>query len=155
MALLTAYLAGERAQQQGDWMQAAAAWGPILAQRPQYLGGQLVQQLYTAYLALGDSAAQQGQQTSAHEWYNQAALLPVPDDHAVVERLHPPTPTPLPTSTPAPVVALPPLSPTPPASPTAAGLAAFQGWIAFRSDRDGDAGIYLMSADGGQQQARP
>ena len=155
-ALLTAYLAGARAQQQGDWSQAVAAWEPILAQRPQYLRGQVVQQLYSAYLALGDEASQQGQPTSAQEWYDQAARLPVADNQTAADRLQAATATPLPTPTAAPVVAVatlpPPPPPTPTPSPAVTGLAAFPGWIAFRSDRDGAAAIYLMSADGSQQQ---
>ena len=109
-------------------------WVPIYIQRPQYLGGQLIQQLYTIYLALGDRAAQQEQPITAVDWYNQAALLPVADDSALVARLPRPRPTPtptsMPTSTPVPVVVV---APLPPPVPTATPAQHRRVWQPFKA----------------------
>ena len=48
--------------------------------RPGYLGGYLAEQLYTAYLALGEQAVEQEQPQRALDLYNKAAALQVPDN---------------------------------------------------------------------------
>lgn len=159
--LLTAYLAGDRAFQQDDPAQAIAHWEPLYAERPAYLGGNLAEQLYSAYLTLGDRAAQLGDPDRALGWYEKAAALPVADGSAAQRRIQAAsaTATPVPTSVPpraAPVYTPPPVAtPLSAPSPTPAGWAAYSGWIAFRSNRSGAEALYLMRPDGSEQQPAP
>jgi hypothetical protein len=157
--LLTAYLAGVQALQPESAGQAITALEPVYQTRPAYLGGYLAEQLYAAYLLAGDQATASGDSQSALDYYEKAAALPVGDPQEALQRaqalalaLVTPTATPLP---PAPVDAPPPAPPTATPLPAPQGLDAFQGWIAFRSNRDGDTAIYLMQPDGSQQQRAP
>jgi tetratricopeptide (TPR) repeat protein len=152
------YLAGKQAQQTGDLHQAVRAFERLYANRPAYLNGALVQQLYDLYLALGEAAAQQANPAAAIGWYEKAVALPASDQGEIAARLGsllaPPTATPLPTvQVQAPVAPPPPPTPTP--VPTPLGLESFHGWIAFRSNRGGETAIYLMQPDGSQQQPAP
>jgi tetratricopeptide (TPR) repeat protein len=160
MQLVTDYLAGEQARQQGNLQQAVAALESIAATRPTYLNGAPVQQLYDLYLALGESATQQADPLAAIGWYEKAVALPALDHSQASTRLQallaPPTATPEPiVPVQAPVVPPPPPTPSPTPTPAPAGLADFHGWIAFRSNRSGDTAIYLMQPDGSQQQPAP
>jgi len=160
-ARLAAYQTGERALQQANPEQAIAAFESIDQAQSTYLGGYLLEQLYAAYLAAGDQASQQSDRPRALDLYNKAAALPVPDNREALNRAQAlsatPTPSPVPTSEEQPPVAaaLPSLPPTAPPVPTPQGLADFSGWIAFRTNRDGDPAIYLMQPDGSQQQRAP
>ncbi|MCX6047094.1 MAG: hypothetical protein NT075_18470 [Chloroflexi bacterium] len=159
---LATYQAGARALQQANPAQAIAAFEPLYQAQPSYLGGYLTEQLYTAYLAAGDQASQQVDTPRALDFYTKAAALPVPDNQAALDRVQAlsatPTATPEPlVAEPAPVVVAQPPTATPEPTPTPmpAGLADFKGWIAFRTNRDGDPAIYLMQPDGSQQQRAP
>lgn len=155
-ALLTAYLAGDRALQHDNPAQAVASWEPLYAVRPAYLGGDLVAQLYSAYLLLGDRTAQLGDQERARAWYEKAAALPVADSSGAQRRAQTVAATATPVPTPVTVVSAPvhaaPPTPRPTPSPTPPGWAAYSGWIIFRSNRGGAEGLYLMRPDGSEQQ---
>lgn len=155
---LSAYLVGIRALEQANAAQAVIALEPLYRAQPAYLGGGLVERLYDAYLALGESAAQQADLLQALGYFEKAAALPVADASAARRQVaaFSATPTPLPTATRAAVYAPPP--PPPPTAtpaPPPATLADFKGWIAFRTNRDGGVAIYLMQPDGSQQQRAP
>jgi TolB protein len=159
--LLSLYLAGARAFQNDDPAQAIANWEPLYAGRPAYLGGELVEQLYRAYLLAGDRAAERGDREDALAWYEKAAALPVTNRGEAQARTQTAaaTATPLPPPAahvavaPTPVSTAPPTAtPQPIPSPTPAGWTAYSGWIAFRSNRGGSEGLYLMRPDGSEQQ---
>jgi TolB protein len=162
---LDLYLKAERAFRADDLEEAINLWRGIYDQAPAYLGGYLAEQLYQAYLDLGDQAAADGNADYAAQLYTLAAGLAVQDHSAASSRLQqaPATPTPLPTPVPvaaAPVIAVPvaaveavPPAPEPTATPTPA--ASFQGWIAFRTTRNGSEEIFVMRADGSEQQPAP
>jgi tetratricopeptide (TPR) repeat protein len=159
--LLAAYLAGDRALQLDNPVQAIANWEALYGERPTYLGGSLTERLYASYLLAGDHAAETGDSEGALAWYEKAAALPIADHSEAQQRAEAAaaTPTPLPTPVapvvvaPAPVYAAPPTAtPLPPPSPTPAGWAAYHGWIAFRSNRSGSERLYVMRPDGSEQQ---
>lgn len=159
--LLSAYLAGDRALRTDDPAQAITHWEPLYAERPAYLGGNLAEQLYAVYLLAGDRVAEMGDQVGALAWYEKAAALPLADRNGAQQRAQTAsaTPTPLPTPVapaavaPASVhVAPPTATPLPTPSPTPAGWTAYRGWIAFRSNRGGSEGLYVMRPDGSEQQ---
>ncbi len=158
---LTAYQTGEHALQQDNPAQAVTAFESIYQVEPTYLGGYLAEQLYVAYLAAGDQASQQLDSARALDLYTKAAALPVPDSGMALDRLQvltaPPTTIPTPVIQVSAPVAVAPLPPPPTATPVPppAGLADFVGWIAFRTNRDGEPAVYLMQPDGSQQQRAP
>ncbi len=161
-ARLVTYQTGERALQQANPAPAVVAFESIYQATPTYLGGYLAEQLYLAYLAAGDQASQQSDTPRALELYNKAVALPIADNRAALDRVQaltaPPTAVPAPViEAQAPVAAALPPPPPPTATPVPppAGLADFQGWIAFRTNRDEGATVYLMQADGSQQQRAP
>jgi len=158
---LTAYQTGEHALQQANPAQAVTAFESIYQVAPTYLGGYLAEQLYAAYLAAGDQASQQTDAPRALDFYTKAAALPVPDPGMALDRLQaltaPPTTIPAPVIQVSAPVAVAPLPPPPTATPVPppAELADFAGWIAFRTNRDGEPAVYLMQPDGSQQQRAP
>ncbi len=160
---LTAYQTGEHALQQDNPAQAVGMFEPIYQAEPTYLGGYLAEQLYAAYLAAGDQASQQIDSARALDLYTKAAALPVPDPSMALDRLQaltaPPTTTPSPTLEVSAPIAAAPLPPPPPPTatpvPPPAGLTDFTGWIAFRTNREGEPAVYLMQPDGSQQQRAP
>jgi tetratricopeptide (TPR) repeat protein len=91
------------------WGTAIARLQPVYDERPDYLGGIVVQRLYLAYVRLGEQYEAAGNRQLAWEQYQKALELPV--DHALAQEratalaplLTPtPTPTPQPTRTPEP-----------------------------------------------------
>jgi len=160
---LTTYLAGTRALQEGDSATAVALLEAIYQAAPGYLGGELAEQLYTGYLTLGARATEQGDLTGALALYNKAAALAIRDNSEAVQQAQTLSATPIAAPEPevavqmeavAPVYAAPP-PPTATPVPAPASLATLQGWIAFRTNRDGDVAIYVMQPDGSQQQRAP
>ena len=136
------------------WEEAIALLRPLYDQRPDYLGGLLVEQLYHAYLALGDGYRAKDDLLRAWETYRQAAGLGLDDTSEASRKAHEvalimtPTPTPTPTATPT-------VTPTdqPTATPTPEPtkqlpLARYRGRIAFWSDRDGGTALWIMNPDG-------
>jgi tetratricopeptide (TPR) repeat protein len=94
------------------WGTAIARLQTVYDERPDYLGGIVVQRLYLAYVYLGEQYEAAGNRQLAWEQYQKALELPV--DHALAQEratalaplLTPtPTPTPQPTRTPAPAPA--------------------------------------------------
>jgi TolB protein len=156
--LLAQYNAAIAAYTAGDGPGMVALLEPLYAEHPAYLGGFMAEQLYAAYLQLGDEAAVDDT-AQASAWYDKAAGLQTVDASEAKLRSEALSTPPTPTATPEPVAQAPVYVPAPPAPPTPtatpSGLEAYQGWIAFRTGRDGDTVIYLMQPDGGQQQRAP
>ncbi|MFN8439144.1 MAG: tetratricopeptide repeat protein [Caldilineaceae bacterium] len=167
--LLDKYLLGARSLTQGNLEQAVSNLKEVYDTRPQYLGGLLVDQLYTTLLALGDRAQTGGDYQSALNYYREAMNLPVADKSLAVRNVTKvsvamaptPTPTPEPTATPQPASG--------PSSAYAGGgggggdesglgfaiadkpLSAYKGWLLF--ERDGS--YYIMKTDGSSQMIAP
>ncbi len=160
------YLKGERAVSSNNLGQAINIWRGLYVDQPAFLGGYLAEQLYRAYLTLA-SEVRGSDLEYARELYELAAAMPVADSseaRSQLGSLGATVPTPQPTATPQPtvayvaaVVAAPvveaPVVATPEPTPTPS--VSFQGWIAFRSTRTGNEQIYVMRADGTEQQLAP
>jgi TolB protein len=101
----------------------------------------------------------------ARELFTLAADLPVKDTSEAQARLQGlavAQPTPEPTPTPQPVVYAPPAAvpvavapPTPEPTPTPTPAPNVQGWIAFRTTRNGSEEIFVMRPDGSEAQLAP
>lgn len=151
VTLLTLYKQAFEALQQQDYDTAAPLLEQIMQQPYDILGDHVTQDLYTAYLGLGDIAMSEGETMRATDYYAKAVNLPLENTTEAELRLEvsmagippTPTPTPTPTSTPAPPTPTP-IQPT----PTPAPITWYKGWIAFISDRDGDEGLFVMRPDG-------
>ena len=149
--LTYAYLTGLKYYESGEWAEAIAILRSVYERRPDYLGGYVAQLLYRAYLSLGDAHLAMGEREEAFQQYEKASMLAVDDVNEAFLRMSglaveltptaTPTPTPTPTSTPT-------LTSTPPPTPTPLPIWYYTGWIAFRSDRDGEPGLYVMRSDG-------
>jgi tetratricopeptide (TPR) repeat protein len=147
---LASYVQGRMHLQAGEWDAAARYLEPVYAQAPHLLAGAVAEGLYRAYLEQGKAYEAAEQFDLAIERYRRAADLAVTDvseARAAIERL---TPLTIPTATPTPPPE-PTATPTP--TPTPLPLAAYQGWIAFRTDRNGVDEVYVMRPDGSD--ARP
>ncbi|HIC87943.1 MAG TPA: hypothetical protein EYP04_00850, partial [Anaerolineae bacterium] len=104
------YLEGKAAYEAGAWQMAIDRLRPIYDERPDYLGGALAEDLYRAYLALGDEYLREGERQLAFEQYQQAAHIAGVDTAEAEVRIlglapgltPTPTATPTPTSTPTP-----------------------------------------------------
>lgn len=113
--------------------------------------------LSQAYLELGKALEEQGDPLQAIERYRSAIALADrygawtndPNFAAIGDearqRLEALLPRTVPTATPTPT---PPPTPTPTPTPTPLPLSAYQGWIAFKTDRDGGERVYVMRPDG-------
>ncbi len=146
--------------------QAINIWRGLYVDQPAFLGGYLAEQLYRAYLALA-AEVRDSDRDYARELYELAASMPVADSSEArtqLENWGAAVPTPQPTATPEPTVAfvapvvVAPVVETPvPATPepTPTPSVSYQGWIAFRSTRSGSEEIYIMRADGSEQQLAP
>ena len=148
--LLGTYIAGNRAlEQQTNLEQAITVLRPVYNERPEYLDGLLADQLYAAYIEVGEQA-KEANPPYALAQYGKAAALDVDDRSDALQRLRnlaislTPTPTPIPTATPVPT------APPPPPS-----ISEFRGWIIFLSNRDGGTGYYVMRPDGSDIQPAP
>ena len=154
---LEAYFDGKEALDAGNLEEAINLWHALYDARPDYLGGYLAGRLYAAYLSLGAQAEAEANPVYAASLYEQAALLKVDDVSGAQTRLAALQSAIGPTATPQPeqaaAVYAPP--PPPPATPTATPTPDFHGWIAFRTNRTGAEEIYLMRADGLEQQPAP
>lgn len=102
-------LEGLNAYDEGDWGRAIGRLRVVFDDRPEYLGGEVAETLYVAYVRLGDAYEAAGNFQLAYEQYQKAMDLPVDRSLAstrinwIVPLLTPtPTPTPLPTGTPEP-----------------------------------------------------
>ncbi|HXF60633.1 MAG TPA: tetratricopeptide repeat protein, partial [Caldilineaceae bacterium] len=165
LALVEVYLKGERAYEAEDFLDAINYWRGIFDERPGYLGGFLAEQLYQAYLALGDQKAASGSTDYARELFTLATALPVKDTSEAQARLQGlavAQPTPAPTPTPPPVAYAPPAAvpvaaapPAPEPTPTPTPVSNFQGWIAFRTTRNGSEEVFVMRPDGSEAQPAP
>lgn len=76
---LSAYLIGERALETESYREAVNTLLPIYRERPEFLSGWSAQQLYNAYIALGDSAMRRGDRNTATNYFNLANELNVTD----------------------------------------------------------------------------
>lgn len=155
------YFKGERAVKNGDLLDAVNLWRGVYDENPAFLGGALAEQLYRLYLTLGDTAAAGGSPDYARELYQLAAGLRVADTGEAQARLAgTPTATPTPEPTPIPqpaayVAPVEPVAPPPTPEPTSTPAPSFQGWIAFRTNRNGAEEIFVMQPDGSNAQPAP
>ncbi|MCC6168291.1 MAG: PD40 domain-containing protein [Caldilineaceae bacterium] len=158
---LDSYFKGERAVKNGDLLDAVNLWRGLYDENPAFLGGALAEQLYRLYLTLGDTAAAGGSPDYARELYQLAAGLSVADPGEAQARLAgtpAATPTPEPTPIPQPAVYVAPVEPAvppPTPEPTPTPAPSFQGWIAFRTNRNGAEEIFVMQPDGSNAQPAP
>lgn len=142
--LLGTFLAGQRALESAELEQAAAILAPLYQERPTYLGSYLAQILYDIYLALGDQYMIAGDRFEAFGFFSKAAGITGVDTGEAnlrlegLEVLLTPTPTPTNTPTPAPAVV----------PPTPAPIDFYEGWIGFKSNKDGGTGLFVMKPDG-------
>lgn len=151
---LETFQRGQEAIDAGNGQRGLDLLLPMYEKQPDFLHGALAAAVYRGYLLLGDALVQQGDRLQAFAHYSQAAGVAVADKgeaklrmEAVGVGLTPtptPTPTATPTITPAPSVTVAPTATPPP-------IHWFKGWIAFRSDRDGRDGLYVMRPDGSGQ----
>ena len=149
-SLLGTYIAGNRAlEQQSNLEHGISALLPVYRERPDYLDGLLVSQLYEAYLNVGEQAEDEDPRYALTQ-YGKAAALNIDDRSDALQRLRDlaialtPTPTPIPTATAVPT------APPPPPS-----IDSFSGWILFLSNRDGGNSYYIMRPDGSDIQPAP
>ncbi|GAB4557722.1 MAG: hypothetical protein Kow0047_02270 [Anaerolineae bacterium] len=148
-AHLQDFLIGDQAFQRGNWRDAVEAFERIYQMSPRFLEGYLPLRLYQAHLRQGelDEAAENYVDAFLH--YRRACYLDAGIDTTeacrhmqAIALLATPTPTATPTPQPT-------ATPTP--TPTPLPLAAYRGWIAFKTDRDGGVSIYVMRPDGSGQ----
>lgn len=165
LAKLDDFMEGERALNNNDLEQAVSLWRDLYEQEPGFLGGYLAEQLYRAYLALA-SEVRAANPNYARELLTMAAAMPVNDSSEARSQLQnlglaapaaQPTPTAIPTLAYVAPVAVAPAAPaeTPTPEPTPTPANTYQGWIAFRSTRDGTEKVYVMRSDGSEQQLAP
>jgi tetratricopeptide (TPR) repeat protein len=148
--LATLFLAGQRAYANGGWDAALVSWQAVYMQRPDYLGGAIVEPMYDAYIQSGDSRRERQDYFYAYEQYRKAAELPVSDTSLAFGRMDSVrsflTPTPTPTVTPTATPFRPP-TPMPPATPPAP-LVTYHNQIVFKSAKEDQSGFWLMNPDG-------
>ncbi|MCD6302461.1 MAG: PD40 domain-containing protein [Anaerolineae bacterium] len=145
--LAQSYLEGASYYDQGAWDMAVARLEAIYQERPDYLGGRVLELLYTAYIQSGDQRKLADDLYLANERYRAACALPVEDKAlctARIEEILPfLTPTPTPTVTPTPTN-----TPLPTAVPTPRPLAAYRNQIVFYSRNPDATGLWIMDASG-------
>lgn len=154
--MLEAFMAAENMVQQESYEQGAQTLDEIYTKRPAYFGGYVAELLYRAYIGLGERAVQQSNLERAKVAYERAIALGFDSNGAAQQRLNeisallaPPTvavAAPIVNSVPAASAA--PTEPPAPVDP----IAQYQGWIAFRSNRNGGELYYIMKPDGSEQQ---
>lgn len=157
--LASQFLAGQQALDAGRLDDAIQRMSAAVDARPGYLGGLAAQRLYDAYLTRGDQYRDAGDPSLAYRMYDLAMQVTGVDTASARNRrdsvaglLTPtPTPTATPTETPVPTPT-PYRPPTEPPPPTPAPpLATFRGKIIYRSDKPGQAGLWVMNPDGSQK----
>lgn len=135
------------------WSAAVERLQPIYEQRPDYLGGMILEMLYEAYVRAGDQYRDSGDLYLAYEMYRRAESLPVRDTAwargrlAFVQPQLTPTPTPLPTPTPRPGAGGPGGAPTP-----IPRLETLRNKIVFFSEANGYPEIWAIDPDGKNRQ---
>lgn len=148
--LATLYLTGQRAYANRDLDSALLAWQAVYLQRPDYLGGAILEPLYDVYVRSGDSRRDRQDYFYAYEHYRKAAGLPVADTSLARGRIESVqlflTPTPTPTVTPT-ATPLQPPTPIPTATPPAL-LATYHNQIVFKSAKEDQIGFWVMNPDG-------
>lgn len=164
---LDTYLAGERLLSQQRYEAAIQTLYPLYQARPTYLGGQLRDLLNDAYVTIAEQFVADQDLANALLVYQRAIQLGLDHDNLLAQRvaaltlLLTPEPTALPTATPTPIVMVE-AAIAAPVLPAVAVIATpttasdqYQGWIAFRSNRNGTEAIFLMQADGSNVQPAP
>ncbi len=143
-SLLGTFLVGQRAIEAAQLEQATAILAPLYEERPTYLGLYLAETLYDSYLTLGDNYMLAGDRFEAFGFFSKAASISGVDTGEANLRLEGLevllTPTPTPTNTPTPAPAFVPPTPSP--------LDFYEGWIGFKSNKDGGTGLFVMKPDG-------
>ncbi len=152
---LNTYADGKKALDTGDLEAAINLWRALYDTRPDYLGGYLAGRLYATYLSLAARAEADGNPVYAANLYEQATVLQVSDVSGAQTRLATLRATTAPTPQPAPQAAPQLAAVVAPPPPTATPTPDLRGMIAFRTNRNGAEEIYLMQADGSQQQLAP
>jgi TolB protein len=152
------YLASQAAAEGRNWDEVIRWLEMLYQQRPDYLSGSYVGQLYDAYIASGDAFAAAARYADAWNQYDRALRLPVPNRVVAEERrarispMITPTPTPTntptatPIPTPTPYIYVPP-TPLPSATPVPP-LGTFRNQIVFKSEKEGQSGFWAMNPDG-------
>lgn len=148
--LLSTYLSGENQLTTGQLRRGIDKLLPLYETRPDYLGGHLAQQLYEAYIELGQEAEAEGDLRIAMGFYGKAAALRVQTRTVALEHLRAVALALTPTATPTPI---PTVGPTP--TPVPLPLASYPGWILFRSNRFGGSELFIMRPDGSDVQLAP
>lgn len=150
---LEAFLSAETMVQQGSYEQGARILAELNAKRPGYFGTYVEELLFRAYVGLGEQAVQQGNLERAQDAYERAIELGFDANGAAQQRLNEissllnPAPA---------VVAAPAVNSAPAPTPTPVDpLAQYNGWIAFRTNRNGGELYYIMQPDGTEQQPAP
>jgi tetratricopeptide (TPR) repeat protein len=166
---LDTFMKGERSLNRNNLDQAITTWRELYDVQPDFLGGYLAEQLYRSYLALA-AEVRNDDTVYAVELYTLAANMPVRDSSEARAQLQSlgvavpvaqPTPMPQPTiafiAPPAEVIAAAQVVPVEASAPelAAAPTNNYSGWILFRSTRTGWEDIYIMRADGSDQQLAP
>ncbi|MCX6046670.1 MAG: hypothetical protein NT075_16315 [Chloroflexi bacterium] len=152
--LVDSYLKGINSIEQNNAEEAIQIFQTVYQARPQYVGGYVAEQLYQTYLKLGREAQQAGNLWYALTSFSAASELKVRDTSEATRLLNEvtlaltPTPTTIPTDVPAA-----PVAPEPTATPIPPKLSDFNGWIIFKSDREG--GLGVMRPDGSDPQVAP
>jgi TolB protein len=154
--LVSLYLAGRQSYESGRWSDAATQLGSVFDDRPGYMGDTLLDPLYDALIRYGDQMRDAQDFYLAWEQYRRAASLPVEDRTLAEGRMASVQPFLTPTATPSDTPTItPPPSATPFIPPTAvpsatppAPLATYRNQIVFRSDKDGQQGLWVMNPDG-------
>jgi TolB protein len=161
--LVRLFIDGRARYDDGRWEDAIGRLRPLYDERPNYMGGMVMEMLYDAYIASGD-AVREGDSGRAYEQYRKASTLAVEDKalamqrmEAVVPFLTPtatPTNTPLPTNTPRPAVAGAGPAATATATPdsTPRVLATYRNQIIFFADHPQQAGLWAMEPNGTNRQ---
>lgn len=156
--MLEAFMSAENMVQQGSYEQGARTLAEINTKRPGYFGSYVEELLFRAYIGLGEQAVQQGNLERAQEAYKRAIALGFDANGSAQQRLDEISSliNPAPAVVAAPVVSAPAVSAAPvePAAPVDP-LAQYQGWIAFRTNRNGGELFYMMKPDGSEQQPAP
>lgn len=141
------FLEGQTYTYDRQWDAAVERLQEIYEQRPDYLGGIILNMLYEAYVRSGDQHRDAGDLHLAYEMYRKAEQLPVSDVAwargrlAYVQPQLTPTPTPRPTATPRAGSGGPAVKPIP-------RLETLVNKIVFYSEANGYPEIWMMDPDG-------
>ena len=149
--LAQSYLEATRYVDQGAWDMAVARLESIYRERPDYLGGRVLDLLYTAYVQSGDQRKLANDLYLANDRYRAACALPVADKALCTARIEEVMPFLTPTATPT-VTPTPTNTPLPTAIPTPRPVAAYRSQIVFYSNNPDAPGLWVMDASGRNRQ---